>query len=71
MENTMEQMEKDHYYAFYKHLLVCNPSFGVEFLHESSYIKYTFITIPIWTWNVHKKTTYVYVYFCQNERKVT
>jgi hypothetical protein len=34
IEKAMEQMRKEHYLAFYKHLLVCNPSLGIEFLQE-------------------------------------
>jgi putative hemolysin len=30
----MEQVRKDHYSAFCKHLLVCDLSLGVDFLKE-------------------------------------
>ncbi len=34
IEKTMEQMRKEHYLAFCKHLHVCNPSLGIKFLQE-------------------------------------
>ncbi len=34
IEKTMEQMRKEHYLAFRKHLHVCNPNLGIEFLQE-------------------------------------
>ncbi len=30
----MEQVRKEHYLAFYKHLLVCDLGFGIEHLQE-------------------------------------
>jgi hypothetical protein len=34
MEKVMEQVRKDHYLAFCKHLLVCDPTLGPNFLKE-------------------------------------
>jgi len=34
MERTMEHVGKDHYLAFCKHLPICDPSLGVDFLKE-------------------------------------
>ncbi len=34
MEKAMEQVKKDHYFVFCKHLLVCDPTFGMDFLKE-------------------------------------
>ncbi len=34
MERAMKQVMKDHYLAFCKHLLVCDPSMGADFLNE-------------------------------------
>jgi hypothetical protein len=34
MEKTMELVWKEHYYAFCKHLLVCDPTLGPNFLKE-------------------------------------
>jgi hypothetical protein len=31
----MEQVRKDHYSAFYKYLLVCDPFLGAYFLNET------------------------------------
>jgi hypothetical protein len=34
MERAMDQVRKDHYSAYYKHLLICDPSLGVDFLKK-------------------------------------
>jgi hypothetical protein len=34
MERAMEQVKKDHYSTFCKHLPICDPSRGVDFLKE-------------------------------------
>jgi hypothetical protein len=34
MEKVVEQVRKDHYLTFYKHLLVCDPTLGPNFLKE-------------------------------------
>jgi hypothetical protein len=34
MEKAMEQVKKDHYFVFCKHLFVCNLAFGMNFLKE-------------------------------------
>jgi hypothetical protein len=34
MENAMEQVKKDHYSAFYKHLLVYDQALGFDFIKE-------------------------------------
>jgi hypothetical protein len=34
MERAMEQVRKDHYLAFCKHLPICDPFLGVNFLRE-------------------------------------
>jgi hypothetical protein len=34
MERTMEHMKKDHYSTFCKHLSICDPSLGVDFVRE-------------------------------------
>jgi hypothetical protein len=34
MERAMEQMRKDHYSTFYKHLLICDPFLDVDFLRQ-------------------------------------
>jgi hypothetical protein len=34
MERAMEQVCKDHYFTFGKHLLVCDPALGLNFLKE-------------------------------------
>jgi hypothetical protein len=34
MEKVMEQVRKDHYSPFCKHLLVCDPTLGPNFLKE-------------------------------------
>jgi hypothetical protein len=34
MEKTMELVWKEHYYAFCKHLLVCDPALRPNFLKE-------------------------------------
>jgi len=36
MEKAMEQVKKDHYFTFYKHLPVCDPTLGTDFLRKSS-----------------------------------
>jgi hypothetical protein len=37
MERTMDQVRKDHYSTFYKHLQVCDPSLGPYFLKETHF----------------------------------
>jgi hypothetical protein len=32
IEKAMEQVRKEHYLAFCKHLLVCDPGLGTKFL---------------------------------------
>jgi hypothetical protein len=32
MNKKMDQVQKDHTFAFTKHLLVCDPAIGLEFL---------------------------------------
>jgi hypothetical protein len=34
MERAMDQIKKDHYSAFYKHLRICDPTFSPNFLKE-------------------------------------
>jgi hypothetical protein len=34
MEKAMEHVKKEHYLVFYKHLFVCDPALGLEFLQE-------------------------------------
>jgi hypothetical protein len=34
LEKAMEQVRKEHYLTFYKHLLDCDIAFGLEFLWE-------------------------------------
>ncbi len=34
MEKAMEQVKKDHYFAFCKHLSVCNLAFSTNFFKE-------------------------------------
>jgi hypothetical protein len=34
MEKVVEQVNKDHYSAFYKHLLICDQALGLDFLKE-------------------------------------
>jgi hypothetical protein len=34
MEKAMEQVRKNHYSTFYKHILVCDPTLGPNFLKE-------------------------------------
>ncbi len=34
MERTMEQVHKDHYFVFCKHLSMCDPTWGLGFLKE-------------------------------------
>jgi hypothetical protein len=34
MEKAMEQVRKEHYLTFCKHLLVCDPGLWIEFLQE-------------------------------------
>ncbi len=34
MERAMDKVKKDHYFAFYKHLHVCDPTLGPNFLKE-------------------------------------
>jgi hypothetical protein len=34
MEKAMEQVKKDHYFVFFKHLPVCDPTFGTNFFKE-------------------------------------
>jgi hypothetical protein len=34
MEKAMEEVKKDHYYTFCKHLPMCDHAFGTNFLKE-------------------------------------
>jgi hypothetical protein len=34
MEKAMDEVRKDHYLAFYKHLPICDTSLGLDFLKE-------------------------------------
>jgi hypothetical protein len=34
MEKAMELVRKEHYSAFYKHLSICDPTLGLDFLKE-------------------------------------
>ncbi len=34
MDKAMDQVRKDHTYAFTKHLPVCDPALGLEFLKQ-------------------------------------
>jgi hypothetical protein len=34
MEKAMEHVRKDHYFVFCTHLLMCDPTFGIDFQME-------------------------------------
>jgi hypothetical protein len=34
MEKTIDEVKKDHYLAFCKHLPICDPSLGLDVLKE-------------------------------------
>ncbi len=34
MEKAMELVRKEHYFAFCKHLLICDPTLGLDFFKE-------------------------------------
>jgi hypothetical protein len=59
MERVMEQVKKDHYLAFYKHLPICDPFLGANFEGDTCALWY-----ELRVENANKKTLDVHLFLC-------